>query len=134
VQLLPFLDLVAHSQRDTGYADMHWSMPGWGWVNFLVPMSFGSTITEGVFFQHGQYWTSSYYLGMGTLWLALLALLGAGERRVRLLGTAAALALLFAFGENTPVYPELRKLFPELSLVTYPIKYVLVIAFVAPLL
>jgi hypothetical protein len=134
IQLLPFLDLVAHSQRDTGYADMHWSMPGWGWANFLVPMSFGSTVTEGVFFQHGQYWTSSYYLGIGTLWLALLALLGVSERRVRLLGTAAAIAMLFAFGENTPVYPELRKLFPELSLVTYPIKYVLVIAFVAPLL
>ncbi|MFZ0827889.1 MAG: YfhO family protein [Verrucomicrobiia bacterium] len=134
VQLLPFLDLVAHAQRETGFADMRWSMPGWGWVNFLVPMSFGSTATEGVFFQHGQYWTSSYYLGMGTLWLALLALLGVSERRVRLLGTAAAIALLFAFGENTPVYPELRKLFPQLSLITYPIKFVLVIAFVAPLL
>ncbi len=134
VQLLPFLDLVAHSQREIGYADARWSMPGWGWVNFLVPMSFGSTVTEGVFFQHGQYWTSSYYLGIGSLWLALLALLGVRERRVRLLGTVAAIALLFAFGENTPVYPALGKLIPQLSLVTYPIKFVLVIAFVAPLL
>jgi hypothetical protein len=134
VQLLPFLDLAAHAQRANGYADMHWSMPGWGWANFLVPMTFGSTSTEGVFFQWGQYWTSSYYLGIGALWLALLALLGVSERRVRLLGTAAAIALLLAFGENTPVYPALRKLIPELSLVTYPIKYVLVIAFVAPLL
>ncbi len=109
VQLLPFLDLVAHSQRDSGYADMHWSMPGWGWANFLVPMTFGSTATEGVFFQYGQNWTSSYYLGMGALWLALLALLCVSDRRVRLLGTAAALALLFAFGENTPVYPVAAK-------------------------
>lgn len=133
-QLLPFLDLVAHSQRGAGYADTRWSMPGWGWANFLVPMTFGSTSTEGVFFQYGQNWTSSYYLGIGALWLALLALLAVSERRVRLLGTVAAIALLFAFGENTPVYPALRKVIPELSLVTYPIKYVLVIAFVAPLL
>jgi hypothetical protein len=73
-QLLPFLDLVAHAQRATGYTDLRWSMPGRGWANFLVPLAFGSTVTEGIFFQHGQYWTSSYYLGVGTLWLALLAL------------------------------------------------------------
>src|ERR1700690_4231693 len=73
-QLLPFLDLAAHSQRGAGYADLRWSMPGWGWANFLVPMMSGSTATEGVFFQHGQNWTSSYYLGLGTLWLALLAI------------------------------------------------------------
>ena len=57
----------------SGFADLRWSMPGRGWVNFLVPMAFGTTHTEGIFFQHGQYWTSSYYLGVGTLWLALLA-------------------------------------------------------------
>ena len=62
-QLLPFLDLVAHAQRASGFADLRWSMPGRGWVNFLVPMAFGSTHTEGIFFQHGQYWTSSYYPG-----------------------------------------------------------------------
>ena len=50
-QLLPFLDLATHSQRSAGYADTRWSMPGWGWVNFLVPMAFGRTWTEGVFFQ-----------------------------------------------------------------------------------
>ena len=48
-QLLPFLDLAAHSQRSAGYADTRWSMPGWGWANFLVPMAFGRTWTEGVF-------------------------------------------------------------------------------------
>ena len=30
-QLLPFLDLVAHAQRATGFRDLRWSMPGWGW-------------------------------------------------------------------------------------------------------
>ena len=89
-QLLPFLDLSAHSQRSVGYADTRWSMPGWGWVNFLVPMAFGSTRTEGVFFQYGQSWTSSYYLGIGALWLALLALWTVRDRRVWLLGGAMA--------------------------------------------
>jgi hypothetical protein len=133
-QLLPFLDLVSHSQRESGFADLRWSMPGRGWANFLVPMAFGSTATEGIFFQHGQYWTSSYYLGIGALWLALLALGGVREPRARLLGAFAIAGLVFALGENTPVLPALRKLIPQLSFITYPIKYVLVVAFVAPLL
>ena len=134
VQLLPFLDLAAHSQRSAGYADTRWSMPGWGWANFLVPMAFGRTWTEGVFFQYEQSWTSSYYLGIGALWLALLAVWTVRERRVRLLGAAALVALIFAFGGNTFIYPALRKIIPQLSFVTYPIKYVTLAAFLAPLL
>jgi hypothetical protein len=134
VQLLPFLDLAAHSQRSAGYADTRWSMPGWGWANFLVPMAFGRTWTEGVFFQNGQYWTSSYYLGISALWLALLAVWTVRERRVWLLGAVAMVALIFALGENTFVYPALRKIIPQLSLMTYPIKYVIFVALLAPLL
>src|SRR5665213_85389 len=133
-QLLPFLDLVAHAQRESGFADLRWSMPGRGWANFLVPMAFGTTHTEGIFFQHGQYWTSSYYPGLGTLWLALLALLCLRERRVWLLLVIAIAGLVFALGENTPVLPALRKLIPQLSFITYPIKYVSVVIFAMPLL
>jgi hypothetical protein len=133
-QLLPFFDLVAHAQREAGYADLRWSMPGHGWANFLVPMAFGSTYTEGIFFQHNQYWTSSYYLGLASLWLALLAITWVRERRVWLLGTMAVAGLIFALGGNTPVLPALRRLLPELSSITYPIKYVSVVVFAAPLL
>ena len=37
-QLLPFLDLLSHSQRDTSYGDSAWAMPHWGWANLLVTM------------------------------------------------------------------------------------------------
>jgi hypothetical protein len=138
-QLLPFLDLVAHAQRETGYTDLRWSMPAFGLANFLVPLAFGSTHTEGIFFQRGQYWTSSYYLGLGTLWLALLAFWAGrdsveSKSKIRLLGVAAILALIFALGENTFIYPALRKIIPQLSFITYPIKYVSLVAFIAPLL
>jgi len=133
-QLLPFLDLVAHAQREAGYTDLRWSMPGAGFANFLVPMAFGNTVTEGIFFQHGQYWTSSYYLGLGTLWLGWLALFCVRDRRVWLLAAAAGMALLCALGDHTPFYPFMRRLIPELSFITYPIKYVMVVAFAFPLL
>lgn len=134
MQLLPFLDLAAHSQRETGFADTRWSMPAWGWMNFLVPMAHGNTHDMGVFFQHGQNWTSSYFLGIGTLWLALLAIGTLRQRRVWLLGGCAAVALLFALGDHTPVCPALRRILPQLSLITYPVKFLTLVAFLAPLL
>ena len=123
-QLLPFLDLVAHAQRETGYTDLRWSMPGCGLANFLVPMAFGSTHTEGIFFQHGQYWTSSYYLGLGTLWLALLALVGAprtprlAARRVRRRRPAVRAA-----AKTRRFIRRCGELIPQLSFITYPVKY-----------
>ncbi len=132
-QLLPFLDLVAHSQRETGYADLRWSMPAWGWANFFVPMVFGYASATG-YGQYGQSWTTSYYPGLGTLWLAVLAVWLVRERRVRLLGIAAVIAFIFALGENTPIYPALRKIIPQLSFITYPVKYIGVAIFCAPLL
>ncbi|HEX5398226.1 MAG TPA: YfhO family protein [Verrucomicrobiae bacterium] len=134
LQLLPFLELAAHSGRHGSFADFRWSMPAWGWMNFLVPMVFGNLREMGVFFQYNQGWTSSYYVGMGALWLALLAAWTVRDRRVTLLAVAGILALIFALGENTFVYPALRRLIPQLSLITYPVKFVLATTFLAPLL
>jgi hypothetical protein len=133
-QLLPFLDLAAHSQRQGGYADLRWSMPGHGWANLLVPMAFGAVRGEGIFFQNGQAWTSSYYLGIATLWLALLAIWKGRNRRVWLLTAVVAVAVICALGGNTPIFPVIRKLCPQLAFVTYPVKYLLLVTFVAPLL
>ena len=134
MQLFPFLDLAAHSQRETGFADTTWSLPGRGWANFLVPMVFGSTWNQDVFFQYDQYWTSSYYVGVGILWLALSALWKCRQRRVWLLVAISAFAFVFALGNQTFVYRWVRHWFSQLSLVTYPVKMVIVIVFSAPLL
>jgi len=133
-QLLPFMDLAAHSQRERGYADTSWSLPARGWTNFLVPRVFGSTWNQDVFFQYGQYWTSSYYPGVGTLLLGLLAVWGGRERRVWLLAGAAGVAFICALGDKTFVYEALRKLLPQLTLMNYPVKFVTVIIFAGPLL
>ncbi|MBI3876594.1 MAG: hypothetical protein HY300_11710, partial [Verrucomicrobia bacterium] len=37
-QLLPFFDLLAHSQRDPTLAVSKWALPVWGWANLLVPL------------------------------------------------------------------------------------------------
>ncbi len=133
-QLLPFFDLAAHSQRELGFADASWAMPARGWANFLVPMAFGQVWAENIFAQSGQYWTSSYYLGIGALLLALVAAWTVRDRRVWLLLAAGIAAFFCALGDHTFVHPMLRRLIPQLTLITYPVKFVIVIVFVGPLL
>src|SRR5207247_9949837 len=71
VQLLPFLDLLAHSDRDTGFADSSWALPALGWANVLVTLVNCLTRFFDVYAQYGQYWNCSYYMGVCVLLLAL---------------------------------------------------------------
>jgi hypothetical protein len=136
VQLLPFLELLAHSQRDRGYssASHDWSMPFWGWANFLVPLFRTTPSAQGVFFQIGQYWTSSYYAGIGTLLFLAVALRRVRDWRVWVLAGLLLLGLVMAFGDGALLYRGLCFCFPGIGFLRYPVKFVILILAVAPLL
>src|SRR5205814_5216920 len=74
IQLLPFFDLLSHSQRDRSFSNTRWPMPGWGWANILVPLFHCFESFQGPFFQYGQAFLSSYYPGMPVMLLGLVAL------------------------------------------------------------
>ena len=133
-QLLPFLELLAHSQRDQNFADASWAMPGWGWANLLVPQFYTFVLYLGVKFQYGQGWTSSYYMGIGTLALALLAAWRAHEPRVWALASVSLLASILALGDEGPLYGPLRRVFPLIAVVRFPVKFVLALVFATPFL
>jgi hypothetical protein len=136
VQLLPFLELLAHSQRDKNYsASTHdWSMPFWGWANFLVPLFRTLPTAQGLFLQNGQYWTSSYYAGIGTVLLAAVAVWRVRDWRVRALAALVLLGLVLALGDATLLYRGLRACFPGLGFVRYPVKFVILVLALVPLL
>ena len=133
-QLLPFLDLLAHSHRDNTYSDAQWAMPASGWANYLVPLFHCSPAGHDVYAQHDQYWTSSYYAGVGVLALALLAIWRVRDRRVWLLAALALFGLTLALGNHGALYPLLRKLAPQLGFMRFPIKFVMAASFALPLL
>ncbi len=133
-QLLPFLELLAHSNRDPNFGGADWSMPVSGLGNFLAPLFHCFSGVYGIFVQHDQYWTSSYYLGAGTIVLALVAAVWVRDRRVWLLVAAALLALLLALGPNGFVYSGIKAVLPQLGFMRYPIKFVVLIVFTVPLL
>jgi hypothetical protein len=134
-QILPFLDLLAHSQRSVNYADSaQIVMPAWGWANYLVPLFHGFRTTQGIFLQPTQNWTASYYVGIGVAGLALLAVWRARARRVWLLAALVLFSLIMALGSQAYVYDVIRRLVPPLGLLRFPIKFVMLATFAIPLL
>jgi hypothetical protein len=96
-QLFPFFELLRHSDRNYGFANSAWSMPATGWANLLVPYFHAYQSIHEVYFQPEQTWTSSYYLGIGVLALALTACWQVRCRRVRLLAVVTGLMLCSAW-------------------------------------
>jgi hypothetical protein len=135
IQMLPFFDLLAHSQRNTGSTGAAvWSMPGWGWANLLVPLFHCYRSPQGPWFQSGQEFLASYYLGVGVL---ALAITGASLARARIAIVMAA-AILFcwimALGPNGFFYEQIRNVFPLIGIARYPVKFTILTAFLVPLL
>ena len=84
--------------------------------------------------QNGQYWTSSYYAGIGTVLLAAVAVWRVRDWRVRALAALVLLGLVLALGDGSLLYRGLRACFPALGFVRYPVKFVILILALAPLL
>jgi hypothetical protein len=132
-QLLPFADFAMHCSRNRNFAGSQWSMPPWGWGNFLVPV-YQTSRWQQIVVQRDQYWTSSYYAGIGVLFLAALALWRRREWRVWLLGGFLGASLVLALGDNGFVFPWLKRLFPFVGMFRYPVKFVILTLATMPLL
>jgi hypothetical protein len=133
-QLLPTIDFALHSHRDSHYGRSDWSMPLLGWGNFLVPM-FQMVPMGKMAAQPGQYWTSSYYAGIGVVFLAGMALWrGRRDSRVWLPGALLLASLVLALGYHGFVFRWAQRLIPILGMFQFPVKFVILTLTVAPLL
>ncbi len=132
-QLLPFFDLLDYSRHQEAISASLWPMPLTGWANFFVPL-FHCRSFQGVFVQDNQFWINSYYVGVATLALALGTLWRIRRGHIWLPATLAGFCLILALGDATPVYGWLSRQVGVVSLVRFPIKFVIVAVFVLPLL
>lgn len=136
VQLLPFLELVAHSERDSSFSALspNWSMSIWGLGDFLVPLFHTVSTSQHITLPFGQGWTSSYYAGIGAVFLAAVGLRRVADWRMRLLAALVCLCLLLALGDAGILYRGLRVFVPQIGFVRYPVKFVILVSAVVPLL
>ncbi len=133
IQLLPFLDLLAHSQRSSGYANTDLGvMPLTGWANYLVPIFRFFRDPYGLYVPP-NHWTASYYLGAGALALALFALWRKRDYRVRVLMGLALFGSVMALGGRGVVYNWVERLLPVLGFLRFPVKFVILATFAIPL-
>ena len=132
-QLLPFLQLLSHSQRDSGFGSNGWSMPIWGWANLLVPLFRTTSNAQGVCMQEGQYLFSSYYFGVGVLLLTLITIYYAKDWRARLAAALVVIGLILALGDRGILYHVLRVCVPAIGFARYPVKFMILVCALAPL-
>jgi hypothetical protein len=132
-QLLPFFDLLRHSERADNYFAADSPMPPTGWVNFFVPL-FRDVSAQGVYFQKGQYWIPSYYTGVIAVALATLALWRRRQMDVWLPAILSLFCLVLAAGNATPIYDWLSSHIGIVGLIRFPAKFLILPVFVLPLM
>jgi hypothetical protein len=133
-QLLPFLDLLRHSERNSSFASNGGIIPIWGAANLLVPLFRTYGTASGVPFQEAQSLTSSYYPGLLVIVLSVTAALWVRDRRVWFLSAALLLSFVLAMGEAGILYRLIRLCLPWVGFMRYPAKLLAVGAFIWPLL
>lgn len=133
-QILPFLELLQHSQRSTAYDSGGWEMPGTGWANFILPLFHAYQSPVGVWLQHDQGVLSSYFPGIAVVALAAFCCWRIRTPAVLALAGFSAICLVLALGGASPFYGIAKTLFPPLGFMRYPIKFVFPVCLILPLL
>lgn len=143
-QLLPTAELQRLSQRannvDEGFA-FNFSLAPVSLITLLNPDFFGNP-GDASYVIGGAYFEIAAYVGIVPVVLAGLALLRlcklartAGlDHRLTFFALVAVIALLLAFGNNTPLYPLLYRYVPTFNLFQAPARWLLLYSVAASML
>lgn len=134
IQLLPFIHLYFHSQRQTGIGIDKWAMPGWGWANFIVPLFHYYETYQHTFTQTNQAFITSYYYPLGLIFLAIFSLFKIKNKRILLLILLTVLSLILSLGKDGYLFDFLSNYLPFFDKIRYPVKFILLTSFTIPLL
>jgi len=142
VQLLPTVEYLAQSHRAAALDPefvLTYSFWPWRLLGLLVPDLFGNPAT-GNYWGYGNYWEDAIYIGVLPLLLALGAIWrsfrdqGEHSRLSRLLVVLSTVALVFALGKNSPIFPILFQHVPSFDLFQAPTRWNLILVFSLSLL
>ncbi|MFH0775358.1 MAG: YfhO family protein [bacterium] len=124
-QLLPFLEFVLLSNRMGGLSFSEvslWSLGLYETLNIFIPLG-TSLPSEGYIFPYiGQKMTTSFYIGILPIILAISAPFWIKRRFVLFWAGIAIFALLLSAGRHLPIYPFFYKYLPGFSMLRDPVK------------
>jgi hypothetical protein len=130
VQLVPFLEFYRHSGRYGGVSveqAMRWSLAPQDLIYFLLPDLYGSRSSPEQYWKFQNY-LKTIYMGPLPFILAGIYFVRRGRKGFPLL-VVLGVALIFALGEYTLVYPLFYKYFPLFSTFRYPAKFLFLFIF-----
>jgi hypothetical protein len=132
IQLLPFFDLLqlSHRQPVAAAGPVKWGLPTTALGSFLLPMLHAFRTPQNTYFQHGQHFLSSIYIGLPAVLLVVLAWM-APKRTApyRWPLTLVTVAAIFCAMSG-----DLLQNLPFLGLARYPVKFTLLLPLTIPLL
>ncbi len=143
VQLIPTLELMQTSHRAAGvdrYTSLSYSFWPWHFLTFLMPNLFGSP-AAGDYVGYGAYWEDAVFVGLPTLYFAVIAVVRfwRGRKDEGQRSTAAGVVpffaasllpvLIFALGWNTPIFPWLFDHVPTFDLFNGPTRWMILAVF-----
>ncbi len=131
IQLLPTAELMLLSQRSGGVRyDFAMTYSFWPWriLTLFAPDLFGNP-GRGDYWGYASYWEDAGYIGLLPLLLALWAVAGRRARRKACIFWAAValVALAFALGRNTPLFPLLFRYLPTFDWFQAPARWLAVV-------
>lgn len=131
-QLLPFLDLLANSQRSSSYGSAELGvMPVSGWANYLVPLFHTLRNPQGLHVPP-NHWVGSYYLGIAVMVFAVTAVARVRSASVWVLAGLSLFGIFMAMGGSGPLYGRVADLLPGLGFVRFPVKFLILATFALP--
>jgi hypothetical protein len=133
-QLLPFWQFLSESKRDVLFRGATWELPLWGWANFFVPLFHSRPSPQGVYFPIQQPLLTSYYISLPAVVMAVWGCLKARPPRVWFLVAIALLGIWLSLGAKGYLYGGLLELFPALTFMRYPVKFLALTLIAVPLL
>jgi len=143
-QLLPLLDNLGKSERGEGLVAsevMKWSLPPPALLQAIVPGLWGDPTRSSPtaywgsgLFDSSLPWLLSIHLGAPIVLLAAFGFVSGLRKEGGRCGALGLLGVVLAIGRFSPIYPFLVRWVPGASSVRYPVKWLILTAWVVSLL
>ena len=144
IQLIPTAEYLISSQRSTAVdfeLGLTYSFWPWRLLTLLAPNIFGNPGTAN-YWGYASFWEDAVYIGLLPFVLGFSTLLKIGGKGktdsrqplIRLAWGVALIGLLFALGNNTPIFPFLYAHIPTFSLFNAPARWMIWSVFMLTLL
>jgi hypothetical protein len=125
IQLLPFMELTAHTNRVGGlsYSEATlWSIHPRDLLQFFMPDLYGYRLRIERYWEE-QNWLKSIYLGTIPFLLTLFFFVKRGRKEILFYSIVIAGSLILAFGRYTPIHHFFYEYVPFFNKIRYPAKF-----------